>query len=79
MKQWAHGNCLHPHRPGHLLAPGDRIVNVAGFHCTVVENNGETLQVELAPNVVATMETAGVMKRVDPQGSTQADVPTDTE
>ena len=61
------------------IAPGDRIVNVAGFHCTVVENNGETLRVELAPNVVVTMETAGVMKLVDPQGSTQADVPTDTE
>lgn len=61
------------------IAPGDRIINVAGFHCTVVENKGETLRVELAPNVLVTMETAGVMKRVDPQGSTQADVPADAE
>lgn len=47
------------------ISPGDRIVNVAGFHATVVEHNGESLLVEIAPNVVVTMETAGVMKRVE--------------
>jgi len=48
------------------LQPGDRIVNVAGFHATVVENHGETLIVELAPGFQVTMEAAGVMKRVEP-------------
>lgn len=48
------------------LEPGDRIINVAGFHATVVANNGETLVVELAPGFEVTMEAAGVMKRVAP-------------
>lgn len=47
------------------IQPGDRIVNVAGFHGTVVENNGEMLRVELAPGTVVAMETAGVMKKVE--------------
>lgn len=47
------------------IAPGDKVVNVAGFHATVVEHNGENLLVELAPGVQVTMETAGVMKRVE--------------
>lgn len=47
------------------IRPGDKIVNVAGFHGTVVANNGEVLQVELAPGTVVEMEVAGVMKKVD--------------
>lgn len=55
------------------IAPGDRIVNVAGFHGTVVENNGETLLVEIAPGTVVTMETAGIMKKVEPMSAPPAD------
>lgn len=47
------------------LRPGDRIVNVAGFHGTVVATNGEVLEVEIAPNTVVEMEVAGVMKKVE--------------
>lgn len=47
------------------IVPGDRIVNVAGFHATVLENRGETMLVELAPGTVVTMETAGIVKKVE--------------
>ena len=48
------------------IQPGDQIVNVAGFHATVVEHNGETMLVELAPGVAVTMATAGVMRKIEP-------------
>lgn len=62
------------------IAPGDKVVNVAGFHATVVEHNGENLRVELAPGVVVTMETAGVMKRLEaPSTEATAAEPTSAE
>ncbi|OHO34258.1 preprotein translocase subunit YajC [Corynebacterium sp. HMSC034E11] len=48
------------------IQPGDQIVNVAGFHATVVEHNGETMLVELVPGVAVTMDTAGVMRKIEP-------------
>lgn len=47
------------------ITPGDHIVSVAGLHGTVVENENDALRVEIAPGVVVTMETAGVMKKLD--------------
>ncbi|WP_301924645.1 preprotein translocase subunit YajC [Corynebacterium glaucum] len=47
------------------IQAGDRIVSVAGLHGTVVANTGEALEVEIAPGVVVTMDTGGVMKKVE--------------
>lgn len=56
------------------IQPGDRVVNVAGFHATVLENREETMLVELAPGVEVEMESAGVMKRIEgPAGERPAD------
>lgn len=57
------------------IQPGDKIVNVAGFHATVLEHNGETMVVELAPGVTVTMDAAGVMRKVEPE---QPQGPTET-
>ena len=47
------------------IQPGDRVVNVSGFHGTVVATAAETLDLEIAPGTVVTMERAGVMRRVE--------------
>lgn len=61
------------------IQPGDRVVNVAGFHATVLENRGETMLVELSPGVEVEMESAGVMKRIEgPAGERPADPSADT-
>lgn len=49
------------------IQPGDKIVNVAGFHATVLEHDGETMVVELAPGVAVTMDAAGVMRKIEPE------------
>ncbi|QPK82466.1 preprotein translocase subunit YajC [Corynebacterium qintianiae] len=56
------------------VQPGDKIVNVSGFHGTVVAAGEETLQVEVAPGTVVTMERAGVLRRVEP-----AAIPSNTQ
>lgn len=48
------------------IAAGEKVVTVSGLHGTVVANHGETLELEIAPGVVITLEVAGVMKKVDP-------------
>lgn len=48
------------------IQPGERIISVAGLHGTVVANNGDVLEVEIAPGVVVTMDIGGVMKKVEP-------------
>lgn len=47
------------------IASGDRIITVSGLHGTVVANTGEAIEVEIAPGVVVTMDTGGVMKKVE--------------
>lgn len=57
------------------IVPGDRVVNVSGFHGTVVSTGEDTLEVELAPGTVVTMERAGVMRRVEPAAPLADDHP----
>ncbi|MCT1411075.1 preprotein translocase subunit YajC [Corynebacterium sanguinis] len=57
------------------IVPGDRVVNVSGFHGTVVSTGADTLDVELAPGTVVTMERAGVMRRVEPAALLNDDHP----
>lgn len=47
------------------IAPGDKIISVSGFHGTVVAGNEETVDLEIAPGVVVTMERVGVYKRIE--------------
>ncbi|MFC3797459.1 preprotein translocase subunit YajC [Corynebacterium tuscaniense] len=47
------------------IEPGDKIISVSGFHGTVVAGNEETVDLEIAPGVVVTMERVGVYKRVE--------------
>lgn len=52
------------------IVPGDKIISVSGFHGTVVAGDEETVDLEIAPGVVVTMERVGVYKlirkRVEP-------------
>ncbi|STC70570.1 preprotein translocase subunit YajC [Corynebacterium pilosum] len=47
------------------VQPGDQIVTVSGFHATIVDTHDSVLTLELAPGVHATMERAGVMRKVE--------------
>lgn len=49
------------------IQPGDRVVTVSGFHGTVEATAAETLDLEIAPGTVVTLERAGVMRRVEPE------------
>lgn len=42
--------------------PGDRIITVSGFHGEIVAAGESTVDIELAPGLVATMEREGVYK-----------------
>lgn len=42
--------------------PGDRIITVSGFHGEIVAAGETTVDIELAPGLVATMEREGVYK-----------------
>lgn len=42
--------------------PGDRILTVSGFYGEIVGGTEQTVEVELAPGAVVTMDRAGVMK-----------------
>lgn len=44
--------------------PGDRILTVSGFYGEIVGGTEQTVEVELAPGAVVTMDRAGVMKIV---------------
>lgn len=44
------------------VKPGDRIVTVSGFHGVVVAGDTETVDLEIAPGTVVTMERAGVLR-----------------
>lgn len=46
------------------LAPGDYVVTGAGIHCRIVELGETTVDVELAPGTVVTMERIAVMRNV---------------
>lgn len=45
--------------------PGDRIITVSGFHGQIVAAGDTTVDLELAPGLVATMEREGVYKVLD--------------
>lgn len=47
--------------------PGDRIITVSGFHGRIVAAGETTVDIELAPGLVATMEREGVYKVLDAQ------------
>jgi preprotein translocase subunit YajC len=42
------------------VEPGDEIITAGGLHGTVKELEGETLQLEIAPGVVATLDRRAV-------------------
>lgn len=47
------------------IAPGDRVITVAGVHGTVAAvGEGPTVQLEVAPGVTLTVERAGISRRV---------------
>lgn len=48
------------------IVPGDAIITVSGIHGTVASAAEQTLDVEVAPGTVVTMDRAGVMRRVEP-------------
>lgn len=54
--------------------PGDRIITVSGFHGRIVSAGEATVDVELAPDVVVTMEREGVYKVLDPEPAAGATV-----
>ncbi|MCP1387184.1 preprotein translocase subunit YajC [Corynebacterium sp. TA-R-1] len=58
------------------IVPGDRIINVAGFHGTVVANRGEVIDLEIAPGTVVQMESAGIMRKVEPTLADESETPT---
>lgn len=58
------------------IMPGDRIINVAGFHGTVVANRGEVIDLEIAPGTVVQMESAGIMRKVEPTLADESETPT---
>lgn len=45
--------------------PGDRIITVSGFHGQIVSAGDTTVDLELAPGLVVTMEREGVYKVLD--------------
>jgi preprotein translocase subunit YajC len=46
------------------LGSGDRIVTIGGLHGTVQSVDGDTMQLELAPNVVVTFAKQAVARRL---------------
>lgn len=44
---------------------GDRIITVSGFHGTIVSAEETTIELELAPGTVVTMEREGVYKVIE--------------
>ncbi|WP_257183000.1 preprotein translocase subunit YajC [Corynebacterium cystitidis] len=54
---------------------GDKIVTVSGFHATIVDTQESTLTLELSPGVEATMERAGVMRKVEPVEPPTGEIP----
>ncbi|MCT1684347.1 preprotein translocase subunit YajC [Corynebacterium appendicis] len=44
---------------------GDRIITVSGFHGTIVSAGETTVELELAPGTVVTMEREGVYKVIE--------------
>lgn len=56
------------------VKPGDRIVTVSGFHGTVVSGAEATVELEIAPGVVVTMERAGVLRVEEPVAAPNAGV-----
>jgi len=63
------------------LAPGDRIESFSGIHGTVADVGDDTVQVEVAPDVVITMAKLAVSSRLAAPGSpdpTRAEDPVTT-
>lgn len=64
---------------------GDRIITVSGFHGDIVSAGDTTVDIELAPGIVVTMEREGVYKVVENDGAAGSTVretetdPVDTE
>lgn len=48
---------------------GDRIITVSGFHGNIVSAGDTTIDIELAPGIVVTMEREGVYKVVENDGA----------
>lgn len=53
------------------VKPGDAIVTVSGFHGVIVAGTDTTVDLELAPGVVVTMEREGVLRPVEDQQENQ--------
>jgi preprotein translocase subunit YajC len=59
------------------VAVGDEIISAGGLHARVVEDAGETVRVELAPGVVATLDRraiAAVATEVEVETEVEAEV-----
>lgn len=55
--------------------PGDRILTVSGFYAEIVGGTEQTVEVELAPGTVVSMDRAGVMKILGDETSEPAAIP----
>nr|VDG63510.1 preprotein translocase subunit YajC [Streptococcus thermophilus] len=55
--------------------PGDRILTVSGFYAEIVGGTEQTVEVELAPGTVVTMDRAGVMKILGDETTEPAAIP----
>ncbi|MEZ5180792.1 MAG: preprotein translocase subunit YajC [Acidimicrobiales bacterium] len=60
------------------LAPGDRIESFSGIHGTVADVGDDTVQVEVAPDVVITMAKLAVSSRLAGPDPTRAEDPVTT-
>ncbi|WIM68950.1 preprotein translocase subunit YajC [Corynebacterium breve] len=49
------------------LVPGDRIVTVGGLHGKIVASRDTEVDLEVSPGVVITIDSAGIMRRAEPQ------------
>jgi preprotein translocase subunit YajC len=55
------------------LVPGDRVEAFSGIHGTLVEVHEQTVQMEVAPDVVVTMARLAVASRIDVDPEDQVD------
>lgn len=59
------------------IQKGDRVITAAGLHGKVHEVKADTLLLEVAPNVVMTVERESVRRKIDPNkvDTTKAESP----
>lgn len=58
------------------VAPGDEIITAGGLHGRVLEDGGETIRIEIAPGVAATLDRraiAAVATEVEVEAEVEAE------